>query len=152
MTREEAIKILKKEMEGLVLILEKPLDRNPSGTLEALDMAISALSDYDKMQKISLDLAYENDELINKMNELSADGDCISRKDAIQALKAEGLEDLCRSLGVYPWNVIKMIPSVQPKKEDNTMDIYSDLLRVKHGTMSIDSLIDKVWCGRKVSE
>lgn len=33
--------------------------------------------------------------------------------------------------------------------DDNTMDIYSDLLRVKHGTMSIDSLIDKVWCGRK---
>lgn len=33
--------------------------------------------------------------------------------------------------------------------ENNTMDIYSDLLRVKHGTMSIDSLIDKVWCGRK---
>ncbi len=30
-------------------------------------------------------------------------------------------------------------------KENNTMDIYSDLLRVKHGTMSIDSLIDKVW-------
>lgn len=33
---------------------------------EALDMAISALSDYDKMQKISLDLAFENDELMKK--------------------------------------------------------------------------------------
>lgn len=40
--------------------------------------------------------------------------DCISRKDAIQALKADGLEGLCRSLGVYPWNVIKMLPSIQP--------------------------------------
>ncbi len=32
----------------------------------ALEKAISALSDYDKMQEISLDLAFENDELINK--------------------------------------------------------------------------------------
>ena len=40
--------------------------------------------------------------------------DYISRKDAIQALKANGLEELFRSLGVYPWNVIKMLPSVQP--------------------------------------
>ncbi len=32
----------------------------------ALEKAISAISDYDKMQEISLDLAFENDELINK--------------------------------------------------------------------------------------
>ena len=33
---------------------------------QALETAINALSDYDKMQKISLDLAFENDELMNK--------------------------------------------------------------------------------------
>jgi len=32
----------------------------------ALEDAISAISDYKKMQEISLDLAFENDELINK--------------------------------------------------------------------------------------
>lgn len=32
----------------------------------ALEEAISAISDYKKMQEISLDLAFENDELINK--------------------------------------------------------------------------------------
>ncbi len=33
---------------------------------QALETAISAISNYDKMLKISLDLAFENDELMNK--------------------------------------------------------------------------------------
>lgn len=58
MTREEAI-IRLKEGEPFSEIYDPVWD-------EALKMAISALSDYDKMQKISLDLAFENDELMNK--------------------------------------------------------------------------------------
>ena len=57
MTREEAIEIL----ENTTFIAPLMVDVDT-----ALDMAISALSDYDKMQKISLDLAFENDELMNK--------------------------------------------------------------------------------------
>lgn len=57
MTKEEAIVIL----DGFK---HNPLFNEQH--FEALDMAISALSDYDKMQEISLDLAFENDELINK--------------------------------------------------------------------------------------
>ena len=77
MTREEAIKILRREIECLShtkcedCILEvacDPIKTTPfdSEYIEVYEMAISALSDYDKMQKISLDLAFENDELINK--------------------------------------------------------------------------------------
>lgn len=60
MTRERAIEVL------------KAWDLNWSDEFtanefeQAFAMAISALSDYDKMQEISLDLAFENDELINK--------------------------------------------------------------------------------------
>ena len=92
MTREEAIVSLKSIIDTYETLEEKqvnsdvPLDGED---IQALGMAISALSA----------------ELCD---------DYISRKDAIQALKADGLEELCRSLGVYPWNVIKMIPSVQP--------------------------------------
>lgn len=65
--------------------------------------------------KILLDLVAENEELEEQLeNRGEPCNDYIIRKDAIQALKAEGLEELCKSLGVYPWNVIKMIPSVQP--------------------------------------
>lgn len=54
MTREEAIAFF------------EDMNECTYGNLEAVEMAISALSDYDKMQKISLDLAFENDELMNK--------------------------------------------------------------------------------------
>lgn len=90
---------------------------------EALDMAISALSE-------------------NK-------GDLVSRQAVIDELNKWDWQELYLPIH-FKENIIDVLPSVQPKKEDNTMDIYSDLLRVKHGTMSIDSLIDKVWFGRKV--
>lgn len=48
MTNEEAIEILKKERYGLLEILEMPLDRNPHGTIEALDIAIEALTVHKK--------------------------------------------------------------------------------------------------------
>ena len=57
MTREEAVIIL----DGFK---NNPLFNDTH--LQAFNMAISALSDYKKMQEISLDLAFENDELINK--------------------------------------------------------------------------------------
>lgn len=83
---------------------------------------------------------------------LSADGDLISRQAVLDELEKWDWQELYLPIH-FKENIIDVLPSVQPKKEDNTMDIYSDLLRVKHGTMSIDSLIDKVWCGRKaVSE
>jgi hypothetical protein len=43
LTRKDAIKILEKEKEGLKKILQMPLDRNPSGTFEALEIAIDSL-------------------------------------------------------------------------------------------------------------
>ena len=62
MKRERAIEIL----EELWLLESEHIDSFEDEENKAFDMAISALSDYDKMQKISLDLAFENDELINK--------------------------------------------------------------------------------------
>lgn len=62
MTRERAIEILKE----LWLLESEHIDSFEDEENKAFDMAISALSDYDKMQEISLDLAFENDELINK--------------------------------------------------------------------------------------
>ena len=62
MTRERAIEIL----EQLWLLESEHIDSFEDEENKAFEMAISALSDYDKMQEISLDLAFENDELINK--------------------------------------------------------------------------------------
>ena len=61
MTREEAIRTLEEHK----IMFQHDFGWDIS-TIKALDMAISALSDCDKMQEISLDLAFENDELINK--------------------------------------------------------------------------------------
>lgn len=85
--------------------------------------------------------------------------DLISRQaviDLVSKFIVEIISEGGRDLNAHTNDVLRQIvrnissdrvlPPVQPKKEDNTMDIYSDLLRVKHGTMSIDSLIDKVWC------
>lgn len=46
--------------------------------------------------------------------------------------------------------MIHLLPSVQPKRPQKW--IYSDLLRVKHGTMNIDALIDKVYADMRESE
>ena len=62
MTREEAIKQLKGDITESCATFSNQWEKDE----EAISVAISALSDYDKMQKISLDLAFENDELMNK--------------------------------------------------------------------------------------
>jgi hypothetical protein len=59
MTREEAIKQLKGDITESCATFSNQWEKDE----EAISMAISALSDYDKMQEISLDLAFENDEL-----------------------------------------------------------------------------------------
>lgn len=85
---------------------------------EALDMAISALSDYDKIQKISLDLAFENDELINELDSikngtsLSADGDCISRQaviDLVSKFIVEIISEGGRDLNAHTNDVLRQI-------------------------------------------
>lgn len=103
MTREEAI-----EQLSIVYLGEFDKDR------EAKDIAISALSDYDKMQKISLDLAFENDELMNK---LSADGDCISRQAVLTIAKNSYLDlgkwEDCKVFCAE----IRALPSVENKSK-----------------------------------
>ena len=39
-------------------------------------------------------------------------GDLIYKDDAIKALKATGLEEVFRSVGLYPWNVVAMVEPV----------------------------------------
>lgn len=68
MTKEKAITVINNHKEHWERLLREEICDETEGkeTIESFAMAISALSDYDKMQKISLDLAFENDELMNK--------------------------------------------------------------------------------------
>ena len=54
------------KIETTVEILKEMAFTATETQRRALEDAISAISDYKKMQEISLDLAFENDELINK--------------------------------------------------------------------------------------
>lgn len=54
------------KLETTVEILKEMAFTATETQRRALEDAISAISDYKKMQEISLDLAFENDELINK--------------------------------------------------------------------------------------
>ena len=83
------------------------------------------------------------------------DMDLISRATMLEQL-CEGCElfhrngeEVCLSkCEEYHW--IASMPSIQPKRPQEW--IYSDLLRVKHGTMNIDALIDKVYADMRESE
>lgn len=110
MTREEAIAFF------------EDMNECTYGNLEAVEMAISALSG----------------------------GEYIKKSELLQHVTTEVLSDYQECDVIHAEEIDKLTTySFPDSADDNTMDIYSDLLRVKHGTMSIDSLIDKVWCGRK---
>ena len=68
MTREQIIEQLDSIVGTYEILYGNGVNSDilESDDIEAIREAISALSDYDKMQKISLDLAFENDELMNK--------------------------------------------------------------------------------------
>jgi len=69
MERKDAIRILEKEKEGLKKILQMPLDRNPSGTIEALEMAINSLK-VDEMYDLEHEKAMD---ICEKWNPLGSD-------------------------------------------------------------------------------
>ena len=144
MTREEAIAELKRYIGS-------------DGTVpEELKMAISALEHHDEFMKRS----YEQGKQDALSQEPICDRDCehctwtecpiepcddaISREAFITRYR----EWMKSEYGKIPDDdalairVIKSLPSVTQK---SGKWIYSDLLRVKHGTMNIDALIDKVW-------
>ena len=84
------------------------------------------------------------EQIINRLPTIQPkiDGDYISRKALMSHIENQSREwgddyDTEQIL-----SDIEDFPSIQPKKGEW---IYSDLLRVKHGTMSIDALIDKVY-------
>ena len=68
MTKEQAIDILEE-----VKMLDDSIYQYNHAYLEALDIAIQAIKDLDKMQGIALDLASENDELIEKLDAIRAE-------------------------------------------------------------------------------
>lgn len=97
---------------------------------EALDMAISALQKNESAEEWYKLLCEKWD---------SAEGEYIKKEDAIQAY-----EDTYKGKGSF-YGLIEQVPTYSFPKREKEKQLYSDLLRVKHNTMSIDSLIDKVY-------
>ena len=74
----------------------------------------------------------------------SAEGEYIKKEDAIKAFEPyRGY--LSRSNDTKFVEDLKNLPTVSFPDREKGEQLYSDLLRVKHGTMNIDSLIDKVY-------
>ena len=67
--QENALKHLKRMVEYLIY----PDDVN------AIKVAIQAIKDLDKMNGIALDLAYENDDLIEKLDAIRAETDILDK-------------------------------------------------------------------------
>lgn len=164
MNREEAITALG-DRNNLLWGMSKEEQEYYS---KALDMAISALSaeptcmieksNFSQEQyKADLQCAYD----CGKAS-VSAEGEYIKKEDTIEYLNDLFGEMYHVSFG----NVLQSIDSLPtysfPDREkgvpeflskyegewvsaDKEKQLYSDLLRVKHGTMNIDSLIDKVY-------
>ena len=80
----------------------------------------------------------------------SAEGEYIKKEDAIKAFEPyRGY--LSRSNDTKFVEDLKNLPTVSFPDREKGEQLYSDLLRVKHGTMNIDSLIDKVYADMRVT-
>lgn len=119
MNRTEAIIIL----EGFK---DNPLFNSTHA--QALDMAISAISDYDKMQKISLDLAFENYELMNKSRWIPV------------SERLPRIADVYRVTRYYPNNVMNPIYLVDACCFDG-FDTWYDDNRINHERAYADNVI-----------
>ena len=130
MTREEALNILKEpDRIGCNFIKSNDEEANKfnADTVEAFDMAISALS---------------------------AEGEYIKKEDVLKGVRNIAYNDFTATDGEKDWfvcnlnevhEVINSLPTYSFPDREKGEQLYSDLLRVKHGTMNIDSLIDKVY-------
>ena len=124
MKRERAIEILKE----LWLLESEHIDSFEDEENKAFDMAISALSDYDKMQEISLDLAFENDELINKSRWIPV------------SERLPRIADVYRVTRYYPNNVMNPIYLVDACCFDGFNTWYDDN-RINHERAYVDNVI-----------
>ena len=79
---------------------------------------------------------------IEKVLDSQASTDAVSRTD-IDEMKEIMTDIKGNSVYAVRMEDIRKLPSVTPKP--NLEQIYSDLLRVKHNTMNINELIDKVY-------
>lgn len=163
MTREEAIKILEQFKKCLSDVV---FDEKGS---EAWQMAIKALSQEPTSEMVHVEtlrqVMWERDIAIEQLHELGYElGQKIEPRDDAVSRMALGRSKMCDGIDCYncPFWVIregqricriseyvKDLPSVTQK---SGKWIYSDLLRVKHGTMNIDALIDKVWAKMESEE
>ena len=123
MNREEA-RIALGDRNNLLWGMSKEEQRYYS---EALDMAISALSAEGEYIKKEETAEYV-DSYIQEIN--TGYGDVNSHTNRILRMVSDGI----RKMDSYSF----------PDRE-KVEQLYSDLLRLKHGTMNIDSLIDKVY-------
>ena len=116
MTRERAIELIG-AMKGDLC------DFYDYDDLTALDMAISALSDYDKMQEISLDLAFENDELINKSRWIPV-SERLPENDGQYLVAYDREDEILENIsyfdrhGFWIGNVVAWMPLPEPYKAD----------------------------------
>jgi len=94
----------------------------------ALEEAISAISDYKKMQEISLDLAFENDELINKSRWIPV------------SERLPRIADVYRVTRYYPNNVMNPIYLVDACCFDGFNTWYDDN-RINHERACVDNVI-----------
>jgi len=94
----------------------------------ALEEAISAVCDYKKMQEISLDLAFENDELINKSRWIPV------------SERLPKIADVYRVTRYYPNNVMNPRYLVDACAFDGSNTWYNDN-RINHERAYADNVI-----------
>lgn len=128
MTNEKAIKHLEVIKGDCALV----------GDIRAIDMAISALSAKPELEKVMDEIhANEGKEVVI----VSAEGEYIKKEDAYNCF-LKWRPYMAARMDKYEKEMLEL-PTVSFPDREKGEQLYSDLLRVKHGTMNIDSLIDK---------
>ena len=97
---------------------------------------------------------YYSEALDMAISALSAEGEYIKKEDVIKVVQKyavdeqDGSEEWRSRVNDYLCSVyqdVSDLPTYSFPDREKGEQLYSDLLRVKHGTMNIDSLIDKVY-------
>ena len=117
--------------------------------------AIKELNDhYDTTDEVWLDFPKLKEALDMAISSLSAEGEYIKKEDVIKVVQKyavdeqDGSEEWRSRVNDYLCSVyqdVSDLPTYSFPDREKGEQLYSDLLRVKHGTMNIDSLIDKVY-------
>ena len=88
-------------------------------------------------------LSDEREALEMAISALSAEGEYIKKEDAYNCF-IKWRPYMATRMDKYEKEMLELPTYSFPDREKGEQ-LYSDLLRVKHGTMNIDSLIDKVY-------